>query len=224
MRQVPVMSPARRAVLIEIAARVPDLAPDGVRVAVDGVDGAGKTAFADHLAAVLGAAGRPVLRVGVDAFHHPRAVRHRRGRTSPEGFWLDSFDYPALRRRVLDPFVPGGSRRYRAACHDLVSDQRIDPPVRSAPPGTVLVLDGLFLHRDELVDAWDFSVFLQAPFAVSVGRMAARDGSDPDPDHPAVARYVDGQRLYFDACRPWERADLVVNATDLDAPRLLPGE
>lgn len=215
------MSPTRRAVLEGVAARVPDLAPDGVRVGIDGVDGAGKTVFADHLAAVLSAAGRPVVRVSADDFHHPRAVRHRRGRDSPEGFWLDSYDYPALRRRVLEPFGPGGSRRYQLACHDLVTDQQRDPPVESAPPGAVLVVDGLFLHRDELADAWDLSVFLRAPFAVSVARMAARDGTHPDPAHSSVARYVEGQQLYFDVCQPWERADLVVGATDLDAPSLL---
>jgi uridine kinase len=148
-------------------------------------------------------------------------VRHRRGRNSPGGFWLDSYDYPALRRRVLDPLGPGGSRRYQAACLDLVSDQQLDPPVESARPGAVLVVDGLFLHRDELAGAWDLSVFLRVPFAVSVARMAARDGSHPDPAHPSVARYVEGQQLYFDACRPWERADLVVDVTDLDSPSLL---
>jgi uridine kinase len=215
------MSPDRRAVLEEVAARVPDLAPDGVRVGIDGVDGAGKTVFADHLAAVLSAAGRPVVRVSVDDFHHPRAVRHRRGRLSPEGFWLDSYDYPALCRRVLDPFGPGESRRYQPACHDLASDQQLESPVGSAPPGAVLVIDGLFLHRDELDGVWDLSVFLQAPFAVSVARMAVRDGSHPDPKHPSVVRYVEGQRLYFDVCRPWERADLVVDASDLDAPVVL---
>ncbi len=217
---VPAMSSARRAVLDEVAARVPGLAGDGVRVGIDGVDGAGKTVFADHLATILSAAGRSVVRVSVDDFHHPRAVRHRRGRASAEGFWLDSYDYIALRRRLLDPLGPGGSRRYQAACHDLVSDQQLDPPAESAPPGAVLVVEGLFLHRDELAGVWDLSVFLQASFAVSVARMAARDGSHSDPTHPSVARYVDGQRLYFDACRPWEPANLVVDATDLDAPML----
>jgi uridine kinase len=51
--------------------------------------------------------------------------------------------------------------------------------------------------------------------------MAVRDGSHPDPKHPSVVRYVEGQRLYFDVCRPWERADLVVDASDLDAPVVL---
>lgn len=81
-------------------------------------------------------------------------------------------------------------------------------------------MDGLFLHRDELVGSWDLPVFLPAPFATSVARMAARDGSHPDPSHPTVHRYVEGQRLYFEACRPWARADLVVDATDLDAPTI----
>lgn len=219
--QICAIPPARRSVLAQVAARVPERAQDGVRVGIDGVDGAGKTVFADHLAAILSAAGRSVVRVSADDFHQPRAVRHWRGRGSPEGFWWDSYDYAALRQRVLDPFGPRGSRRYQAACHDLTTDQQLDPPVESAAPGAVLVVDGLFLHRDELADVWDLSVFLHVPFAVSVARMAGRDGSHPDPAHPSLARYVEGQQLYFQACRPWERADLVVDATDLDAPTLI---
>jgi len=78
------------------------------------------------------------------------------------------------------------------------------------------------LNRDELAGTWDLSVFLQAPFTVSVARMAARDGRHPDPCHPSLTRYVQGQQLYFNACRPWERANLVVEeATDLNRPTLL---
>ena len=51
--------------------------------------------------------------------------------------------------------------------------------------------------------------------------MAARDGSHPDPTHATMVRYVEGQRLCFDACRPWELANLVVDVTDLDAPTLI---
>jgi uridine kinase len=52
------------------------LAPDRiVRVAIDGVDGAGKTTFANELAEVVGGLGRPVIRASVDGFHNPRVVR-----------------------------------------------------------------------------------------------------------------------------------------------------
>jgi hypothetical protein len=57
--------------------------------------------------------------------------------------------------------------------------------------------------------------------AVTVARMARRDGRHPDPGHPSQVRYVQGQRLYFAACRPWERADLVIDNTDVEHPVLL---
>ncbi|MFI7546231.1 uridine kinase [Actinoplanes sp. NPDC049599] len=209
----------RERVLAEVAGMVP---AGAARVAVDGVDGVGKSTFAGELAAALRARGRPVVQVSADGFHHVRAVRHRRGRASPEGFWLDSYDYPALLSSVLVPFGPGGDRRYRGAVHDVRTDAVLDLPWVVAPAGAVLVLDGLFLHRDELAGCFDFSIFLTAPFAVTVARMAGRDGSQPDPGHPSLARYVQGQQLYFAACRPWQRADLVIDNSDLDRPVLGP--
>jgi uridine kinase len=216
------MTARRLALIDDIASRVPASASaDCVRVAVDGVDGAGKTVFADELAQQLRLANRPIVRVSADDFHHVRAVRYRRGRASPAGFFLDSYDYASLRERVLDPLGPDGSRRYQAAGHDLGTDQLVSPPHQLAEPGAVLIVDGLFLHRDELAGTWDLSIFLRVPFHVSVARLATRDGIAADPAHPSVARYVEGQRLYFAACTPWRRADLVVDNTDLDAPKLV---
>jgi uridine kinase len=207
----------RDAVLRRVAEAVPrSTAP--VLVAVDGVDGAGKSVFAGHLAARLRDAGRTVVHASVDDFHRPRAERYRRGRDSPAGFWLDSFDYDRLRSDLLDPLSRAGSRRYRTAVHDLVTDQRLDEPWQTAADGTVLVLDGLFLHRDELAGYWDLSVFLDVPFAVTARRMAARDGTSADPDHPTMRRYVGAQQLYFESCRPAQRASIVIDNTDWDRP------
>ncbi len=206
-------------------ARVAELVPAAgagpvVRVAVDGVDGAGKTVFADELAAALAARGRPVLRASVDGFHRPRAVRHRRGRDSPEGFWLDSYDYDRLVAELLAPLGDPADSAVRTAVFDWRADRAVDAPPVRMPPGSVLVLDGIFLHRDELRAYWDFSVYLHVDFAVSVARMAARDGSPADPTHPANRRYVEGQRRYLTACAPAQRASVVVDNTDLARPRL----
>jgi len=158
------------------------------RVGVDGVDGAGKTRFAEELAAALGTA---TTRVHIDDFLNPPAVRYRRGRDSPEGFFLDSFD--------LDAFV-------RAVAN--VTD-------------TVVVADGIFLHRDELAELWDYSIWLEVPFAISVPRAAARGYGldDPDPAAQPNRRYVEGQRLYIDRCRPHERATVVIDNSHLASPR-----
>ncbi len=190
-------------------------------MAVDGVDGVGKTTFAGRLAAALRGRGREVVRVSADDFHRPRAERHRRGRESADGFWLDSYDYPVLVRDVLRPLGPGGDRRFRRRAHDLRTDVVQDLVWETAPPDAVLIVDGLFLQRDEVRAFWELTIFLDAPFEVTVPRMAARDGSPPDPAHPSLARYVGGQRLYFAACHPRDRADVLIDHADLSAPRIV---
>ena len=88
----------RRRLLDDIAARILHISRPGVvLVAVDGVDGAGKSTFADELARVLRGSARTVIRASVDSFHHPRAIRYRQGRDSPQGFFEDSYDYASLR-------------------------------------------------------------------------------------------------------------------------------
>jgi len=189
-----------------------------VLVAVDGVDGSGKSTFADALAAELRRQGRDVVLIRADDFHNLREVRYRRGRDSPDGFWLDSYDYAALERDALEPFGPGGDGRYRSIATDLSRDCRVTSPLRSARPGTVVIVEGLFLHRDELSRWWDYSVFLDVPFEVTAARMAVRDGTPADPGHPKMRRYVEGQRLYFRACAPWARATRVVDNSDARRP------
>lgn len=219
------MTPTRRAVLTAVADALPDPRRRGrpVRVAVDGVDGSGKTWFADELAEVLRERGHEVVRVSVDGFHRPRAERYARGAGSPEGFYRDSYDYARLRTDVLDPFGPGGDRVYRGAAHDVATDAHLDVAPRRAGEHAVLVVDGIFLHRDELREHWDRSVYLAVPFAVSAARMAVRDGADADPEHPRNLRYVEGQRMYHRECDPAQRADVVVDNSDLDAPVVVRG-
>ena len=191
------------------------------RVGVDGVDGVGKTRFADDLAAVLRGARRHRRPAGVDDWHRPRAVRYRRGRESAEGFWLDSYQYERMRAELLQPFGPGGDRRHRTAVHDLSSDGAVDAPFERAGPDAVLVVDGIFLRRPELDGCFDLVVFLDAPFTATYARMSFRDGSPADPDDPANRRYREGQELYLTSCRPRERADLLVDLTDVACPRLV---
>ena len=214
------MTPARRAVLDRVAAAVLALPIRGTaRVGIDGVDGAGKTTFADELRDRLASSGRPLIRAGVDRFHHPRPIRYRLGRYSPEGFYRDSYDYETLRRLLLDPLGPGGSGRFRRAIFDVDADVAVDAPEERAAPGSILLLDGIFLHRPELRGVWDLSVFLRVEWS----RNHRLRGAPPDPEAPSTRRYHDGQRLYFRECAPWDCASIVVDNDDLDAPFVVDG-
>ena len=211
---------ARAALLEEIAGRIASQPNRRHIVAVDGVDGAGKTVFADQLGSAVAALGRQVVQASIDGFHNPRAVRYRRGRNDPEGFFLDSYDYGALREDLLEPFRSGASH-VRIARFDHRTDSEVAGADIEVGAAAILVVDGIFLHRDELTGWWDTSIFLNVPFAVSYARMAERDGSDPDPHAVGNRRYLEGQQIYLGQCNPLARATIVVDNSDLDAPKLV---
>lgn len=205
-----------------IAARIADRP---LRVAIDGVDASGKTTLADELAPLLIAWGRPVIRASVDGFQRPRAERYRRGPDSPEGYYHDSFDYAALRDYLLLPLGPGGSRRIRRAVFDLAADRPLAADEEVTPENAILLLDGVFLLRPELYDLWDYRVFVDAPFAVTLARAAKRDLALFGSAEAVIARYqrryIPGQRLYLREARPRDRADVVIENEDLEEPRLV---
>jgi uridine kinase len=198
--------------------------PHPVRVAVDGSDAAGKTTLADELGAELLSRGRAVIRASVDGFHLPRAVRYRQGEESPQGYYEDSFDLPALRRALLEPLGPGGDRRYRVAVFDHRADAPVGTVAAVAPDDAVLVLDGVFLQRPELLASWDLRIFVAARFEQAFRRALSRDvpslGSSEAVERRYRVRYVPGQQRYFAAVRPREIADLVVDNDDVERPRL----
>ena len=194
-----------------------------VIVAIDGIDGAGKTVFADGLAEVFAETGAAVYRASIDGFHRPRVERYARGRNSPEGFYRDSYDYATFRRVLVDPFRDGaqtaGATGFQLSAFDVARDAAVESQWVTGPRDAVLVVDGIFLHRPELRDLWDWSLWLDVPEDVACARMALRDGSDPDPAAPSQARYRQGQELYLREADPRAAASVIVDNSDLAHPR-----
>jgi uridine kinase len=195
-----------------------------VRVAIDGVDAAGKTTLADELVAPLERAGRVVIRASIDGFHHPAAVCYPVGRSSPEGYFRDSFNHAQLVKTLLAPLGPGGNRRYRRAIFDFGLDQPVEAPLEEASPGAVLLFDGVFLLRPGLRPYWDFSVFVRADVEVTVARAEARDhhlfGRTEHMRQRYAERYVPGQQQYLAEAQPERYASVVVDHNDAAHPRL----
>ncbi len=216
------MTPERQEILRIVAdaiLRLPTV--NIIRVGIDGVDGAGKTVFGDELARLLEASGRTTIRTSVDSFHNPKATRYRLGRHSPSGYFLDSYNYAQLKAALLDPLSPGGTGYYRTAIFDHMLDSSVPVSEAQAAPGDILVFDGIFLHRPELRLYWDFSIFLDVGFNVSIPRVAQRGGGSPDPQAPENRRYVEGQELYLRECDPKRYATIVVNNEALASPHIV---
>lgn len=212
----------REELLVALAARILALPDDRVRtVAIDGMSCVGKTTLARELTEIVTGAGRPVLPVSYDDFHHPREVRHREDRLSPVGYLVDSYDQQALRRLVLEPVASG--RPVVPAAYDLAAERAVQPEPVELPVGAVVLVDGEFLLGADDV-SWDLGVLLVADPAAILERAVVRDadlGSHEQVRELYLRRYLAAWALYEERDDPWSRADVVVDLTDPEHPRLL---
>jgi len=191
------------------------------RVAIDGVDAAGKTTLANEIEAILKSGTRQVIRASVDGFHNPKAIRRRDD--SAEGYFRCSFNYQALVDNLLAPLGPGGSRLFRRAIFDFRIDSEVILAHERAAPDAILLFDGVFLLRRELRSYWDLSAFVDADFETTIARAQVRDrelfGDVAAVRQQYESRYVPGQRLYLEQ-EPRHFADIVVFNSDFNNPRM----
>ncbi len=175
-------------------------------VGIDGIDTAGKTTLADGLANRLQESHRQIIRASIDGFHNPKAIRYRKGRNSPEGYYRDSFNYRSVISQLLTP-LKSGDLRYREVVFDYRKDDVVDLPHKNADKDAILVMDGVFLFRPELLDYWDIKIFLDVGFDVTLKRaiQRARELGSSDSEQEIVdvysRRYIPGAKAIFPGSR-----------------------
>lgn len=198
-----------------------------VRVAIDGFCAAGKTMLANELSGILRSTDRQIIRISADDFHNPREIRYRQGRNSGEGYYRDAFDHAAIIEHVLKPLGAGGGWQYRRATLDFMSDVTVVVPAETANQDAILLMDGVFLFRPELIHSWDFKIFIDVDFKITVQRAVKRDGyylgSEQEILEKYNQRYIPGQRIYVQEVKPLERADIVIDNNDFESPVIVSG-
>lgn len=199
--------PVRQLVLVDLLGLVMGTKPgERAVVAIDGATTAGTSQVAGELVALAQRlAGREVVRVVIDGF-----TASDYGRVSDVDMWENEyhrrFDYAAFRRRALVPFRSGIE-----VC-PAVFDIRAGEPVLSdaiePSADAVLLVDGPFLHRPELNDAWDASLY--------VAGATPETGTAGDDAHAAAQRFYSEQS-------PSQQATWVLDNTTSAQPILMWG-
>ncbi|MGC0365649.1 uridine kinase [Rhodococcus sp. 27YEA15] len=218
----------RQAVVGELAAALCEIeCGHPVRVAVDGVTASGKSTVATEIQRAITSLGRPAVHLSMDGFHHRRADRHRRGRLSAEGYYLDAYDFDALIEYVLVPCGPGGDRRIRRSIIDLATDTPASDVREAIPAECVLIVDGTFLHREPVGSNWDATVFVDTDLGIARRRGVERDtdllGGREQAEEAFDQRYHAASKMYLDVVRPAQQATVVFENNDVEHPVLRRG-
>lgn len=209
-----------------MAARVVGLGPGRLRVAVDGLTGAGKTSFGHELAAAVRGLGRPTMRASLDDFKHPwrHAKEHGYDRVSGEGYYRNAYDLSSARGLLLHPAGPGGCGAVVLCAHDpLTGEDHRDKKIMAAP-GAVLIVDSVFAFRPAYNDCWEYRIWLEVDHDVALNRGICRDNATMgagEADRLHRDRYQVAERIYLAEVNPRALASIIIDNTDLKRPRIL---
>lgn len=215
----------RRKVLGKIVQAIGEVnLPHPIRVGIDGLSASGKTVLSDELAELLQDGGRKVIRAGLDGFHNPPETRHRQGSMSVDGYVEDSFDYLAVREKVLQPLGPGGNGWYCPEIFDHQKGEPIETDTRASTTDSILIFEGVMLFRKELIDFFDFRILIMCSEEVILERAKVRDlahfGDLETLLEKYGKRFLPGQNRYFSESQPEQVADILFFNDDPEKPSL----
>lgn len=219
-------SAERLALIATVAGWVAGLGPGRLRVAVDGLTGAGKTSFGHELAAALRGLGRPTMRASMDDFKHPwrHAREHGYDRVSGEGYYRNAYDFRSARTLLLGPAGPSGSGEVVLCAHDPLTGADYRDTTISAPPGSILIVDTVFAFRPEYNDCWEYRIWLEVDQQTALRRGVARDTAAEGRAEAARVhrdRYHAAEMIYLAEVDALALADVVIDNRDLGHPQIL---
>jgi uridine kinase len=224
----PPASPERAALIKDVAARVAGIAPDRLRVAIDGMTCAGKTSFGHELAAALRDLGRPTARASMDDFKNTWSEARELGydRVSGEGYYRNAYDFRSARELLLEPAGPDGSGELVLCAHDPLTGEDHRGTTITAPADAILIVDSVFAFRPEYDEFWDYRIWLEVAPDLALRRGIARDAPMEGAAEAASVhrdRYYAAELIYIAEVGPRARADLIIDNADFARPVLHDG-
>ncbi|MDX1700007.1 MAG: hypothetical protein R3250_05275 [Melioribacteraceae bacterium] len=199
--------------------------PHPVRVAIDGPGNAGKTTWANELNDELSRLGRRVIRSTIDGFHYSSHIRYQRGKYSPMGYLEDSYNYPLLKKYLLDPLGPEGNLLYKKSIYNFKVDKPTNAKANKADKDSILIFDGIFLFNETLLHYWDYRIYIDASFEITLQRAIKRDselfGGIDEVIKLYRKRYIPGHEMYLSLCNPIKVSDIALKNDDYVNPSVI---
>jgi phosphoglycolate phosphatase-like HAD superfamily hydrolase/uridine kinase len=187
-------------------------------IGIGGIDGAGKSTFAARLEVWLKAQGRPTQLIHLDDFHNPKAVRYT-GSNQPENYYERSFNLELLVEKLLKPIRTGKTLSATLTLLNLETDKFEVKKAYKVTQKTIIILEGVFLFRQELAPYIDFKVHLDITPEESKRRAVLRD--KPEIVSRYDVKYLPAQLKYLKQYPPSRTADMIIDNAEPENPRLV---
>ena len=183
-----------------------------VIIGIDGLGGAGKSTVSESIKTAFADTDIIVTILHIDDFIHPRAVRYSDKAKEWECYYYLQWRYDYLIQEIIKPIRSGAPFHKKIELYDKENDDYILSQT-DIPVGSVVIIEGIFLQREELEDLFDFMIYIDVPEKTRLERVLKRDGYIGDKEQIAAkynSRYFPAERYYCEQCSPADKAHLVI--------------
>ncbi len=190
-----------------------------VCLAINGIEGTGKTVFSNKLTNYLNDKGKRAIQVSIDGFHFNKKHRYKQGRNSAKGYYEDSYDELGFVEKVLIPSQKNNPQ-ITLASHNLEIDEYLNLTPIEITTDTIIITDGAYLFKSNYRTYWDLKVYLKTDFQTALLRGIRRDvnllGGLKTTKEKYDKRYHKASKIYINENNPEEHADIIIENTDFE--------
>lgn len=168
-------------------------------IGIDGCGGSGKSTLANQLKKECS----DVTIVHMDDFYLPSSQLIN-NHPKEKAIGAD-FDWGRMLKDVIEPIS-----RNKEGCYQRYDWEKDDlAEWHTVPVGGIVVIEGVYSLRNEVVDKYDYTIWVDCPRDIRLSRGLERDGEDARDTWEN--NWMISEDLYVKEHNPLSRADLIVN-------------
>lgn len=182
-------------------------------IGIDGLSGAGKTTITETITKELTCEGNKVVVIHIDDLIEERAKRYNTGYPEWYEYYFLQWDVQEIKEKLFEA-VHKKLNHLHLKSYDKENDRCYMKSI-NIEQCKVLLIEGIFLHRKEWRDFFDYMVYLDCPKNVRSERVLQRDAYIGDMDerlNKYEIRYWAGEEYYLQEENPMQNADIVINS------------
>lgn len=188
-------------------------------IGINGIDTSGKSRFAKNLKKYLEEREQKVQIIHLDDFHNPKEIRYS-GSNEMENYFFKSFNIEKLVYNLLKPIKRRKFLQEKFTLLNLKTNKYDIEKEYNIDKDTLVILEGVFIFRDEIEPSLDYKIFIEIPFELCKERALKRDV--PLYGHEIIKKYdikyIPTQKYYLEKFPPEKHADIIIENSDWNNP------
>ncbi|WP_019615285.1 hypothetical protein [Psychromonas ossibalaenae] len=139
-------------------------------VAISGIEGGGKRALTDKVAAALALEGVRVAVVHCDDWEASESVRFN-VMSSPEEYYLNAYRFDEMVEQLILPLKLFGSIKTSVTLDDVLNPRTVDYDFTDID---LILIEGVYLLQEAYMDLYDYTCWVASDYDAAFARLAGQ--------------------------------------------------